>query len=91
MDILCPQCAEPWENDCLHDEADDRGTTYTEVMREFQTRGCETFVSYGAKCSTRDGGMRAAAAGAIYELLGDDMDGAASLLEDFEWAGMLDG
>jgi hypothetical protein len=97
MDIICPRCTEPWDNDCLHEEADERtalqvpGNTYHAVMREFQSKGCEAFkYAYGqGKCAPVNN-TRSAVASAMYDLLGDDMDGAASMMEDFEYLGLLD-
>lgn len=61
MDIICPTCREPWENDSLHEEADARkkrkrsnerqgatftlGVTYDEVAADFGKRGCKALVN----------------------------------------------
>lgn len=90
MDIYCIACGEPWDNDCLHDEAEVSGRTYTDVARDFRVRGCSALrLAYGASCSTPStqtdrtfGLTRQDAAGALYDILGDDMDGAAAMLED---------
>lgn len=99
MDLACPTCGEPWDNDCLHEEAGAReseglpGCTYHAVAREFRTKGCRALATaYGPQghCQpytdqSRDntfGLTRSEAASALYELLGDDMDGAATMLED---------
>lgn len=62
---------------------------FRQVSAEFRTAGCATLKSVGAKCSEPStetdrtfGLTRQQAAGAMYELLGDDMDGAAAMLED---------
>ena len=94
MDVYCSKCAEPWDNDCIHDEVDarhesgDKTATYTKVMREFQRDGCKALaLAYGGGCDGDTGdSTRAALAGAAYELLGDDMDGAAAMLEDYFYA-----
>lgn len=95
MDIYCSTCAEPWDNDCIHDEvearrdAGDKEATYQRVMREFQRKGCKALTTaYGLadECQPAEDDssyLRAALAGAAYELLGDDMDGAAAELEDY--------
>lgn len=91
----CPKCGEPWDIDSFHDEAAQRhtgddntyGRTFARVIDDFQHRGC---VALGATCNdvadteTDDtfGLTRAEAAGALYDLLGDDIDGAASMLDD---------
>lgn len=84
MDIYCPKCAEPVEIDYLHDIADEHGTTFTKVLHRFQSYGCKAI---DAKCNPRKDHGRASAAAALYDLLGDDIDGAASMLEDFEMMG----
>lgn len=91
MDLYCPTCTEPWDNDCLHDEAQESGRTYREVAADFRERGCHALeTAYGAADCQPANNMRAAAMGAMFELCGDDMDGAASLMDDFEYMGMLD-
>lgn len=94
MDVYCSKCAEPWDNDCIHDEVDarhesgDKTATYVKVMREFQSKGCVALShAYGGGCDGESGdSIRAALVSAAYELLGDDMDGAASTLEDYFYA-----
>lgn len=102
MDIYCPTCREPWDNDSLHDEAEARkkrkrsnerqgatftlGVTYDAVAADFRTRGCRAMINgFGPQSSCEpvagDEGAREAIA-TVYELLGDDMDGAASFFED---------
>lgn len=85
MDIRCPKCGEPWDHDELHEEAQSRGTDYTTVMREFQSVGCEAFgCSHGHVDD--DAAMLASM---TYDLMGDDMDGAASMFDDAEYFGIL--
>lgn len=83
MDIICPKCGEPWEIDTLHDYADEVGSTFTEVSRQFRTKGCGVAFSEwgvgGACYADERAGMRSALA----DILGDDIDGYASLCEDF--------
>ena len=62
---------------------------YTEVSQSFRSNGCEALTeAYGSKCSTPSEstgnfGLRPQdAASALYDLLGDDMDGAAAMLDD---------
>ena len=89
MDITCPRCGEAWDNDCIHDEVSERAllgqvTSYDAVAREFRARGCialRAFTGNDSLCErVRDD--RTAAAGALYDLLGDDMDGASAMLAD---------
>jgi hypothetical protein len=85
MDLYCPICGEPCENDYFHDVAKSTGQTYSEVAADFRVRGCEAIESSHSKASTETdkgfGLTRQEAAGALYDLLGDDMDGAAAMLE----------
>jgi len=101
MDIRCPICTEPWDNDCLHDRAEELGhrcdgirpdspcadgcVKYTEVARDFRVRGCEALGTDHGDMRPENGGV----ASAIYDLMGDDMDGAASAFEDAEMLGLL--
>lgn len=97
MDLICPVCREPWDNDCLHDRVEElkeegRSTTYSAVARDFRRRGCEALgeLHYCGRCDRSFPGdhehfseEETAEVRAVYELLGDDMDGAAGMLEDF--------
>ena len=90
MDINCPRCAEPVEIDYLHDIADHDGTTFREVLHGFQADGCEAIHAVcNPRVSDRDR-ARAAGAAMLYEILGDDIDGAAAMLEDFALMGGWD-
>lgn len=82
MDVYCPKCGEPCDMDYFHDVADEKGSTYTAVMRDFQQRGCVA-VDFGFCVPNEEGATRAMYADALYDLLGDDMDGAASMLADY--------
>lgn len=99
MDLHCPKCGEPWDNDTFHDIAaenlaemlsDGHGvvkpTTYAKVAADFRVRGCEALgTSHGEIDTETDstfGLTRSEAAATLYELLGDDMDGAAAELYD---------
>lgn len=106
MDLYCPKCREPWDNDCLHDEAKARGhdcdglnpaspcadgcVAYRKVAAEFRRQGCAALsTAYpNTSCEAR-GGRRDALADAVYDLMGDDMDGAAAAFEDAEYLGLL--
>lgn len=87
MDIRCPKCGEPWDLDTIHEAADEQDSTYEKVSADFRSRGCVAF-GWGG-CSTPSTEVDAhyglppqVAAGALYDLLGDDLDGAAAMLED---------
>ena len=87
MDIHCPKCGEPWDHDELHDAPD--GMDYKTASREFRKRGCEAL---GGVCSetTRNPGY-ADMAQTVYALMGEDMDGAASMMEEYRfwWSALL--
>lgn len=89
MDLYCPKrgCGEPVENDELH-EAVEGGLfdNYTAALRAFQSKGCEVL---NLTHSTGNTSMHADVASVMYDLLGDDADGAAALMEDFGYFGML--
>lgn len=76
MDLLCPKCGEPIDPYEFHDIADDRGTTYTEISRAFRAGGCRAI---GYRCNTTTANPEIAT---VYDLLGDDTDGAAAELSD---------
>ena len=84
--MFCHVCGEPYDNDSLHDRADEVGTTYQKVASDWRTRGCEAIGSkHSAPSKQRDktfGLTRQEAAGALNDIMGDDMDGTAAMLED---------
>lgn len=82
MDMKCPICNEPWENDTFHEEAEVQRTTYKALFHKFTREGCRVFI--GAQCSS---GNRSALATAVYDLAGDDTDFAMSMFEDAELLG----
>jgi hypothetical protein len=60
---------------------------YNEVAAGFRQNGCGALKLFRATeepCEPRDSDV-ALRAQAIYDFLGDDLDGAASLLEDSQW------
>lgn len=79
MDIACPVCGEPWELDSLHEMGDWIGEdlTFEQARVRFAEEGCEAYGTPHGEGTAHPG------VAVIYELLGDDVDGAASLLEDF--------
>ena len=80
MDILCPVCAEPYDHDELHEIASELEITYNEASKRFRTVGCALF---GNKHDETPDQETAAMARQAYELLGSDLDGAASMFEDY--------
>jgi hypothetical protein len=92
MDIFCGRCGEPWDIDSLWDEADASGVPFTTVRAAFSRKGCLALESYGVSeldCVRDTRNARAMASGALMDLLGDDIDGVAALLDDAEALGMF--
>jgi len=91
MDLYCPRrgCGEPIENDSLHDAVEDGlYPNYRAAAAAFRSEGC-TAIGY-VHSKGNDNDMRTLAMDAMYDLLGDDMDGAASMMDDLEYLGLLD-
>jgi hypothetical protein len=72
-------------------DSDAYDRVFAKVRSEFQRNGCEAMhAAFGAHCSepsteTRQGLTRQEASSVLYDLLGDDMDGAAAMLDDMGW------
>lgn len=83
MDIYCPKsgCAEPVDNDYLHDLVEEgKYPDYTAALHAFQQKGCEAL---GDTHNVGNDSGRAEAMDAMFDLLGDDVDGAAAMMEDY--------
>jgi len=79
MDIICPKCSEPMDLDELHY----MGVPFDEARRIFFEKGCNWLYN-GKECAPTYGDNEVGEKSAVlYELLGDDIDGIASMLEDF--------
>ncbi|MCZ2109614.1 MAG: hypothetical protein LC118_08615 [Dehalococcoidia bacterium] len=76
MDIYCPVCGEPWEMDSLHDVP---GTNYATARKRFAREGCALFETSHNDPPDSETAVRS---GVCFELLGDDIDGIASLMEE---------
>jgi hypothetical protein len=115
MDIACPRCGEPWDLDCLREQAaEEYGVPYhlddetqpswerprarvrnpahsseeyervfAHVSAAFRQNGCSALTVYSASCSTEPVSERGAMlANVAYERCGDDLDGAAAMIDD---------
>ncbi|TNF82084.1 MAG: hypothetical protein EP299_01810 [Acidobacteria bacterium] len=87
MDVYCRICGEPWDLYTFHDIAAEQGISYNEATANFRKRGCRSTGWGHSHCvpmpKEDDGELtQAQKAGILYELLGDDMDGAAAMMED---------
>ena len=76
MDIYCTNCAEPWD---AGDPDIDR--------REVLNGNCE--YCHGDASKARQS-LRTDAMSMLGDLLGDDIDGMAAMMDDYEYMGMLD-
>lgn len=74
MDIYCPRCGEPWEVFHVY-----REMTAEERSDLLAGRGCSNECREQPPADTD----RTAKAQAALELCGDDLDGAAAMMEDF--------
>lgn len=92
MDIYCPICTEPFDHDELHAVASEIDSTYAKVAADFRQRGCHAFEeAYGPQRHCQPASPETTTLIAeVYDILGDDMDGAASMLEDAQFMGLLD-
>ena len=79
MDIYCAICGEPWDVYTLNE--------YEITMESFTQNGCKVF---GVKCNeaTIDR-KRNSLYAEIYDILGDDVDGAASIIDDAKYLGLI--
>ena len=89
MDIRCPKCGEPWDIDSLHEEADYQGRTFKEIRNEFVSKGCGSALGNAEWCDSHANSSAANIASLAFDLMGDDVDGVASMLEDAEQMGLL--
>jgi hypothetical protein len=80
MDIYCVKCGEPVELDYLHDVAGDLAVSFDDVREAFFTRGC---VALGGRCNERPDRERAMLSMALFDVLGDDVDGIAAEMDDW--------
>jgi hypothetical protein len=96
MDIYCPKCDEPWDTDELHYVEDPTKVDadgypaimpYDEARKAFRAKGCEIFGTSHGELRTDDDDdseLSPGQATAIaMDLLGDDLDGVASILDDY--------
>ena len=72
MDLLCPICAEPVDNDEVHSYAKEIESTYRVVAADYRKRGCKAI----GMNHTTNSSSAVADARVVYDILGDDMDGA---------------
>ena len=84
MDVRCTNCGEPWDLDELHElVAEGSAVDFDDARAMFYRHGCKAF---GSRCSDNLGHPAIAS---VYDLMGDDIDGAASMLEDAADMGLI--
>lgn len=92
MDVFCPICGEPWDNDEFHEKQEDGNiiynpgkSVYSQNTDFFFTKGCgELFEGRPCKPQEKnnDGTLNDAEKSSILrDLLGDDIDGIASEMD----------
>lgn len=79
MDIYCKRCGEPWDYLGAADAGDMTRTEYTAMMAG---EGCP---SCAGKPLNKPKPFRAMLMDAVSDLLGDDIDGIASSMDDAEF------
>jgi hypothetical protein len=91
MDIFCTRCGEPWEVDTIHDYVsevrelygDAAPETFKSVYAAFVSGGCgAAFPEWKVSCEPDRSGRASVFAG-LADIMGDDVDGFASLCADF--------
>lgn len=98
MNIYCKHCGEPWDLYELHEVADATGNyenlrPFAEARALFYIHGCGVFQNFPpSNCTAAPIVPREslAAVDALQDLLGDDVDGLASMLEDARYMGDLE-
>lgn len=93
MDLYCQRCDEPWDlwhvNNEMDQEPDDYAPDGTRPSARFRKgEGCPA-CDWGKKAPKQQS-LKGMAMGALYDVLGDDEDGIAAMMDDFDFAGMLD-
>lgn len=81
MDVYCQHCGEPCD---VYHLMHDMEPEFREMFKA--GTGCDCCEGKGEK----DNSLRSEAMGMMMDLMGDDIDGVASMMDDFEWAGMLE-
>jgi hypothetical protein len=89
MDVYCHNCGEPWDTWELHEIAQEMEVPYNTLAADFRSRGCVALGQPATTCTAHPDAGRSALIAAVYDVLGDDMDGAAAMLEDAEMAGLI--
>jgi len=96
MDMICPKCKEPFDNEVFHEVAEEMGSTYSAIISSYKRKGCGVAFAGSQYDNASHCAANATSGPAndliheLYDLLGDDDDGAMMMLEDAESMGLLD-
>ena len=82
MDVMCTRCGEPFDLDDLDWLAESKEATAEELKATFFRDGCESMLSNGRKTCKRD--RLSSVRFDLSDLMGDDIDGYASLMEEVD-------
>lgn len=82
MDVMCIKCGEPFDLGDLEWLAESKEATSEELRATFFRDGCESMLSNGRKTCKRD--RLSSTRFELHGLMGDDIDGYVSLMEDVD-------
>ena len=86
MDLYCQRCGEPWDLDSLWDfEEDDHKGARQDFIKGLGCPAC----GWGAR-APKTAPPEARATKQMIEILGNDLDGVASELEEIQWLGIME-
>lgn len=97
MDLYCPRCSEPCDSDEFHyvedlnSDVEGALLSWATATGRFRTIGCAALEGGTTPTCEKDDSLRSLASATLMDLMGDDLDGVASTMDDFEFLGMLDG
>ena len=87
MDLYCQKCDEPWEVYYVGCGDFDADNNVGDAVRFKAGDGCPA-CKWGLKAPKKQS-FRGEAMSMLSDLLGDDIDGIASMMDDAEYMGML--
>lgn len=65
------------------------GSNYDIVRSDFYLNGCKAMTGYGSSWCEPKPSARTDAMSTLIDLMGDDLDGIASMMEDAEYMGLI--
>ena len=90
MDVYCQHCNEPWDTWEVYNELGDENISDLDAKMDFlKGIGCPS--CHWGKLGQPKDSFISAAMDAMSDILGDDVDGMASMLDDYEYMFGLDG